>query len=345
MIRLRENIYNQVRLDEQGNEGIVRAHFSFLQGGIPLANGRVYEPSVLRDAIRAFSTKIKTRSAYGSDEHPKMGTLEVPDVATEIESVDWDDKNKIASATVKILPTSRGKDLLTILRAGGRLGVSARGTGESKQVEGHEQITTYELHGIDFCIAPNYQGALVSRENLFESADLDEEQEDSMYQKFAFACSPEGGSFRGSFSAYKEVHRPAAQPKGQDAASEAYQAACRQAGFKGSLADFKAAMGGLQETMVGKAEATLYEGQEEKENPYDWSTDEMTEEDRALFLDGLADDVKKAHGERLSVQSFDNKFIYCFDVDTSMPVAIPFLINGATGVVELTGQPTPIAEQ
>ena len=75
-----------------------------------------------------------------------------------------------------ILPTTRGRDLAILVKAG-KLGLSLKGTGSLKTVEegkGEEVQDDYKLMGIDFTLNPSCNVAMVSKDNLYESVDFEE---------------------------------------------------------------------------------------------------------------------------------------------------------------------------
>ncbi len=338
MMKLREQaIFQTIKLDEQTAPGITNLRFRFLTTGVPTGNGNLYKAGVMKKAVEDFNRRLKERGPIlGSDDHLK-GTPEVSDISHMLTKL-WMEGDDVW-AEAKVLPTTRGHDLGVIIKNGGRIGVSARGRGTAKETEkGKEVQDDYILDSIDFVLNPS-TGNYVGEESIFEGMELDEEQEDSMYQRFAFACSPEGGSFRGSFASYKEAHRATAQPKGQDAAQEAYQDACRRAGFKGTFADFRKVMGGLKETLTeGAAEERVTPGKGLSHEEGD-----ITLEEEAKFTQALDEAIKKVYQEKFSVEGWDDEYVFCFDMDRSETAAIPFLID-KNGCVQLTAPPRIIDE-
>jgi hypothetical protein len=202
--RLSEKSSPRLELFED-QEGVVRMKFQFLQGGIPTGNGRVYPPQVLKKAVGEFSTRLNTgRSLYGSAGH-KRGGMEVPDVSHQIEGLEMDKDNRVW-AKVKVLPTAAGKDLLAILKNGGKLGVSARGVGEvRKNDKGLDEVTdSYRLDGCDFVLDPS-TGSFVGEE-CFESAEVSPEVDEVLREKYVEACRL--ANYKGTYEEYRRVMGP-----------------------------------------------------------------------------------------------------------------------------------------
>ncbi len=171
MMKLTELLdIESTRLDE-GVDGVLRMKIPFLSADKATANGRVYPLAVLKSAISKLQKKLVRGLTYGSTSHPKE-RIEVDDVSHSIEDIQLEGKTCVA--TVKVLPTSRGKNLLAILRGGGKVGVSARGQGEVRTEAGQGIVKEgYELEGLDFCLNPA-SGMYAGMEMVCESAPLEE---------------------------------------------------------------------------------------------------------------------------------------------------------------------------
>ena len=112
------------KLDPDGDS--FRMRVPVLSSDQPNLNKRTYPFAVVKAAVEALKAKLQTRSAFGSTRHEK--DLEIDAVSHTIEDIELDDKGT-ASAVVRILGTARGKNLASIIKGGGSLGVSARGEG------------------------------------------------------------------------------------------------------------------------------------------------------------------------------------------------------------------------
>lgn len=152
-------------------DGSVTMRIPFMVADTVNANKRRYPMEVLKGAVADLKTRLTKRTAYGSSAH--MKELEVNDVAHMITDVGM--AGKTVQATVKVLPTTRGRNLLAILKAGGRVGVSARGTGNVvKTADGIDEVQgDYKMDGFDFVMAPSFD-LHADSSMIMESAPVDD---------------------------------------------------------------------------------------------------------------------------------------------------------------------------
>lgn len=141
-------------------------------------NGRIYPEATVRLAIRQANKAIDKTSMYGSSSHPSDGIGEVSDVAFKINKFEYRKEDKQVWISGQIFSTQRGNDLKTILKSGGRLGLSVRGFGITKEisVEGAKvkQVESpWKISGADFCLSPAFDSHM-DKANLFESVQLPE---------------------------------------------------------------------------------------------------------------------------------------------------------------------------
>jgi len=141
-----------------------------IQAGVVNGNGRRYPGSVLEAAVAELSSHLNESAGQGraiqvlgEAEHPsdKGGRPNLLETVTKWEEVAFDGTN--VDLTGRILETSKGKDILTLMEGGVMPGVSLRGYGEGKSVkEGSEKIfDVTELHitGFDLVLEPSFENA------------------------------------------------------------------------------------------------------------------------------------------------------------------------------------------
>lgn len=173
--------------------------FPFMYADVVNANKRVYPKRVIDKAVAAVAERVKIGgSIFGSSGHPEKD-LQLDDVSHLIESV-WVEGNAAWTAA-KILPTSKGKNLSTIIEHGGTLGVSARGLGNMrKRGDGVDEVQEdYVLLGVDFVLNPSF-GIHVSKENVFESVSFTKIAEDVVREKYRRAII---AGYKGSLEDYR----------------------------------------------------------------------------------------------------------------------------------------------
>lgn len=154
----------------EGVDKLTRLRFKFMEAEKVNVNKRRYPTNVLSRAIGEAQKKIdQGGSIYGSLGH--LGQLEVGDISHRILHLEMSGHDAVAEA--QVLNTSKGKDLLAVISAGGAVGVSARGTGNVISEGGIDVVQgDYQLHGIDAVINPSFD-AHVSQANIYESASFD----------------------------------------------------------------------------------------------------------------------------------------------------------------------------
>jgi len=193
--------------------------FQFMEADKQNLNKRTYPLPILSHAIEEAQAKIDAgASLYGSTDHQvKMGLDDVSHRLLKLEM-----KNKEAWAEAAVLPTTKGKNLAVLIKAGGSVGVSARGLGT---VEKGIVKEGYVLYGVDCVLDPSFN-ASVSKANIFES------------ESFSGNEFPEGIVWA------SEIIGDLLKDGGlsQAAIQRRYEEAVMYAGFKGSLKEFVEAL-------------------------------------------------------------------------------------------------------
>lgn len=141
-------------------------------------NGRVYPRSVLEREVNRFKSRIADKTAFGEGDHPERSE------SISRQAVLWEDVRMETDGRVigraKVLDTAVGRDLAAILEAGGRPGISSRGSGSvtMRDYEGSkvEWVNDdYQLITFDPVVTPSVASARTSRvfvENLEETMDV-----------------------------------------------------------------------------------------------------------------------------------------------------------------------------
>lgn len=131
------------------------------RAGAENQNGRIYPMEILKREADKYQTLIKERRALGELDHPDSSVINLKNVSHNIKEIHW--KGNDLCGTVEILPTPSGNILKQLLRAGILLGISSRGMGSTKQVEGNKLLVgeDFELIGWDFVSNPSTHGAFM----------------------------------------------------------------------------------------------------------------------------------------------------------------------------------------
>ena len=145
------------------------------RAGAENQNGRVYPKDILIREAKKYETLIKERRALGELDHPDSSVIELKNVSHNIIEIHWEGDDLVG--TVEILPTPSGNILKELLRAGILLGISSRGMGSTKPMEGNKVVVgeDFELIGWDFVSNPSTHGAFMRPMNESVNKKLNEQ--------------------------------------------------------------------------------------------------------------------------------------------------------------------------
>lgn len=169
-------------------------------------NGRLYPLSLVQREVNRVQSAIKSNSLIGSADHPEGAFTTLGDASHIITKLEIDQQGK-GWMEAKILPTTKGKNVITIIKAGGQLGISARGAGTVSR-EGTIE-SDYRLLGIDLCTSPSEPEAVFNMDNVFESAEFEDEKADlrEAYDGLlsdSYTQAVADGFWYGDFESYKK---------------------------------------------------------------------------------------------------------------------------------------------
>jgi hypothetical protein len=145
--------------EDAGGRTIVKGVLQ--RAGAENQNGRVYpKPTLMREAQK-YEQLIKERRALGELDHPDSTVINLKNVSHNVIEIHWEGDD--LCGTVEILATPSGNILKELLKAGILLGISSRGMGSTKQMEGNkvEVQEDFELIGWDFVSNPSTHGAFM----------------------------------------------------------------------------------------------------------------------------------------------------------------------------------------
>lgn len=129
-------------ISEMNEETGKKSHFIegvFLQADITNRNGRRYPMETMRKEVdRYIKESIDKKRAMGELGHPEGPTLNLDRVSHMITSLKEDGTNWVGRA--KILDTPMGNIVKNLIDEGASLGVSSRGMGSLKEVDGVNEV-------------------------------------------------------------------------------------------------------------------------------------------------------------------------------------------------------------
>jgi len=110
-------------------------------------NQRVYPGDILVREVENYKKQfIENKSSFGELDHPDTPIIRLKEVSHIITEVWWNDN--LLKGDLNIIDTPNGKIAQSILRAGGRLGVSSRSLGSVEKVR-NEENEAYDKVGND----------------------------------------------------------------------------------------------------------------------------------------------------------------------------------------------------
>lgn len=161
-VYLQEHLtFNQAHLqiiseDGANNEKNLYMKGICIEGDVRNANGRIYPVNEIGKAVDSINEQLeKGNSILGEVDHPDDLKINLDRVSHMIMKM-WMDGSR-GLGKLKIIPTTMGKLVQTMLENGVKLGVSSRGSGNVNENNGH--VSDFELVTIDIVAMPSAPNA------------------------------------------------------------------------------------------------------------------------------------------------------------------------------------------
>lgn len=145
------------KLMVEEHEGTKSSYLSgiFMQADLVNGNGRVYPLDEISASVDSIMKRINEgQTVYGELNHPDNLTIDLNNVSHIITEMKMDGANAIGKARI-IEGHPKGQIVKSILNAGGKLGVSSRGSGNV--VEG--RVSGFSLVTVDVVATPSAPNA------------------------------------------------------------------------------------------------------------------------------------------------------------------------------------------
>jgi len=140
----------------------------FMQSEQENRNGRIYRKPILEKEIARYQSLIDEKRSLGELGHPPNPTINLNQVSHLITELKWAGNDIIGTA--KILDTPMGKIAKNFIEEGVKLGVSSRGLGSLKDVNGVNEVQDdFHLATVDIVADPSAPNAFV--EGIMENAE------------------------------------------------------------------------------------------------------------------------------------------------------------------------------
>lgn len=123
----------------------------FIQGNVKNGNGRVYPADEISRAVESVQNRLKKgETVLGELDHPEelqINLDRVSHIITDLRSDGADGLGKL-----KIIDTPMGNIARSLLKAGAKLGVSSRGSGN---VDGDGRVSDFDIITVDIVAQPS----------------------------------------------------------------------------------------------------------------------------------------------------------------------------------------------
>lgn len=139
------------------HQGSKKSYLSgiFMQAEKVNGNGRNYPLAEMTAAVESMNLRIKSgETIYGELNHPENLTIDLNNVSHIITEMRMDGNNAIGKARI-IENHPKGQIIKAILDAGGKLGVSSRGSGNVNE----GRVSGFSIVTIDAVATPSAQDA------------------------------------------------------------------------------------------------------------------------------------------------------------------------------------------
>ena len=123
----------------------------FIQGDVKNQNGRIYPKHEISKAVESVRTRLsKVETVMGELDHPEELQINLDRVSHIITDMHTDDSNGLGK--LKIIETPMGNIAKALLKAGAKLGVSSRGSGN---VNESGKVSDFDIVTVDIVAQPS----------------------------------------------------------------------------------------------------------------------------------------------------------------------------------------------
>ena len=164
MYLITETVDNALRVLTESKDGnkILSIEGIFMQAEQKNKNGRMYPLGILVNEVTRYNNEyIKQNRALGELGHPEGPSVNLERVSHMLTSLKESGNDVIGKA--KILGTPYGKIVENLIDSGVKLGVSSRGMGSLKEIDGINMVQEdFMLAAVDIVADPSAPNAFVN---------------------------------------------------------------------------------------------------------------------------------------------------------------------------------------
>ena len=126
-------------------------------------NGRVYPERILKREADKYMEAVEDNRATGELDHPDSPVVSLTNVSHKVIKMWWEGTTLYGE--VQLVDTPSGNILKGLLKGGIKLGISSRGIGSVKKVQGRDVVQEdFELICFDFVSSPSTPGVYLFKE-------------------------------------------------------------------------------------------------------------------------------------------------------------------------------------
>jgi hypothetical protein len=141
--------------------------------GVLNRNGRIYPESILKAQDKVYQEAIRERRAIGELDHPESSIIAGDRISHNIIETWWEGHTLMGKMEILMTPgfinygivSTKGDEVANLLRNRITIGVSSRGVGSLKEVDGKQIVQDdFEIICWDVVTAPSTPGAWIFKE-------------------------------------------------------------------------------------------------------------------------------------------------------------------------------------
>jgi len=129
----------KLKIQESTGDRLI-ATGEFGRCGDPTANGRVYPRNLMEREVKRLSNKLEGRALYGELDHPDDGKTLLKRVSHIITGLTIENDGRVIGTLEVLEDTENGRQLKGLVESGVALGVSSRGLGSVKKMNGKSVV-------------------------------------------------------------------------------------------------------------------------------------------------------------------------------------------------------------